>query len=81
MKSKGMDSRGVRYEYFCQACGYAFEKFRQIGQRDLTSCPECGARVDRKIPVVNHRLTGEHRSARGKQFIGGEIGYTNHYQK
>jgi putative FmdB family regulatory protein len=42
------------YEYFCQACGYQFEKFNRIAERDLASCPKCGARADRKISVVNH---------------------------
>jgi len=42
------------YEYFCQGCGYRFEKLRRLTARDLTSCPKCGAKADRQISVVNH---------------------------
>lgn len=51
------------YEYLCQGCGHQFEKLRTLENRDMVSCPDCGARATRKISVVNHtfgwRLTDE----------------------
>ena len=42
------------YEYHCQACGYEFEKLRSFEERNLMSCPECGAKADIKISLANH---------------------------
>lgn len=42
------------FEYRCQACGFEFEKFRNQANKDLVSCPKCGARADRRMSVVNH---------------------------
>lgn len=30
------------YEYACDACGHAFEKFQSITASTLRKCPECG---------------------------------------
>ncbi len=30
------------YEYECDACQYALEKFQQITEKPLKKCPECG---------------------------------------
>ena len=30
------------YEYKCDACGYAFEKFHSITARPIRKCPKCG---------------------------------------
>src|SRR5947209_8681581 len=36
------------YEYKCQACGYAFERFHSITAPTIKRCPECGkAKVKR----------------------------------
>ena len=36
------------YDYHCEACG-DFEHFQSIKARKLSKCPECGARVTRKL--------------------------------
>lgn len=30
------------YDYACEACGHAFEKFQRMSDRKLRTCPECG---------------------------------------
>ena len=30
------------YEYVCKHCGYEFEKFQQMTEDHLKTCPECG---------------------------------------
>ena len=30
------------YEYVCKNCGYEFEKFQQMTEDHLKTCPECG---------------------------------------
>lgn len=37
------------YEYKCQDCGYAFEKFHGIKEEPLDRCPECNGKVQRLI--------------------------------
>src|SRR5947209_1394393 len=38
------------YEYKCDACGYAFERFQPITAAPIKRCPECGkAKVKRLI--------------------------------
>ena len=38
------------YEYKCDACGYAFERFQSITADPIKRCPECGkAKVRRLI--------------------------------
>ena len=38
------------YEYKCDACGYAFERFQSITADPIKRCPECGkAKVKRLI--------------------------------
>ena len=37
------------YDYHCTACGQAFEVFQKMSDEPLSSCPDCGAGVRRKI--------------------------------
>jgi putative FmdB family regulatory protein len=38
------------YEYKCEACGYAFERFHSMSAEPIKRCPECGkAKVKRLI--------------------------------
>ena len=40
------------YEYKCDACGYAFERFQSITAAPVKKCPECGKnKVKRLIGV------------------------------
>lgn len=44
------------YEYHCQACGKNMEKLVPYRNRDLISCPDCGAKVDRKMSTFTYCL-------------------------
>lgn len=37
------------YDYECQSCGHVFEKFQQMSDKRLESCPKCGKKVKRLI--------------------------------
>jgi putative FmdB family regulatory protein len=37
------------YDYECNACSHAFEKFQSIKAKPLKKCPECGGAVRRLI--------------------------------
>ncbi len=37
------------YEYECQSCGYAFEKFQPMTAQRLKKCPKCQKPVKRLI--------------------------------
>ena len=37
------------YEYECQACGHAFERFQNMSDKPVRTCPECGGKVRRLI--------------------------------
>ena len=37
------------YEYECESCGHAFEKFQSITARPIRTCPKCGGEVTRLI--------------------------------
>jgi len=37
------------YEYKCDACGNHFEKFQNITEKPLTTCPRCGGKIRRLI--------------------------------
>lgn len=37
------------YEYKCDACGHAFEKFQQITAAPVKKCPECGKSKVRRL--------------------------------
>ena len=37
------------YEYKCDACGHAFEKFQQITAAAVKKCPECGKSKVRRL--------------------------------
>ena len=37
------------YDYKCEKCGYEFERFQNIKDKALTSCPECGGSIKRLI--------------------------------
>ena len=37
------------YDYECQKCGHAFEKFQSMTEERLKTCPECKGKVKRLI--------------------------------
>ncbi len=37
------------YDYKCNACGHAFEKFQPITASPVRKCPECGLRKVRRL--------------------------------
>ncbi len=37
------------YDYECEACGHAFEKFQSITASPVRTCPECGKRKVRRL--------------------------------
>jgi putative FmdB family regulatory protein len=37
------------YEYECEACGHAFERFQSMRDEPIRTCPECGGAVRRLI--------------------------------
>ena len=37
------------YDYQCDACGHAFEKFQSMTARPDKTCPACGARKLRRL--------------------------------
>jgi putative FmdB family regulatory protein len=37
------------YEYKCEACGHAFERFQSIKAAPVRTCPECGKRKARRL--------------------------------
>lgn len=37
------------YDYKCQACGHAFEKFQPITARAVRKCPRCGRRKVKRL--------------------------------
>ena len=37
------------YDYVCADCGHVFEEFQSITAKVLTTCPECGGTISRKI--------------------------------
>lgn len=37
------------YDYECQACGHAFERFQDISARKLRTCPECKQKRLRRL--------------------------------
>ncbi|HVT90783.1 MAG TPA: FmdB family zinc ribbon protein [Tepidisphaeraceae bacterium] len=37
------------YEYKCDACGYAFEKFHSITAKPIRKCPRCGKLKIRRL--------------------------------
>ena len=37
------------YEYECEACGHAFEKFQSIKAKPVRKCPECGKMKVRRL--------------------------------
>ena len=37
------------YEYECEACGHAFEKFQSIKARPVRKCPACGKMKVRRL--------------------------------
>jgi len=46
----------ANYAYHCQGCGKDFEKLQPYEARDLVSCPNCRARVDRKLSPFSVKL-------------------------
>jgi len=37
------------YDYVCDACGHAFEKFQSFKENAMTTCPECGKEELRRL--------------------------------
>jgi putative FmdB family regulatory protein len=37
------------YEYRCDACAHAFERFQSITEDPVRTCPECGKRQVRRL--------------------------------
>lgn len=37
------------YEYKCEACGHAFERFQPITAQPIKKCPECGKNQVRRL--------------------------------
>jgi len=37
------------YEYKCEACGHAFEKFQSITAAPVKQCPECGKKKVKRL--------------------------------
>ena len=37
------------YDYECEACGHAFEKFQSITAKPVRTCPSCGKRKVRRL--------------------------------
>ena len=37
------------YEYECEKCGHRFEKFQNMSEKPVKSCPKCKAEVRRLI--------------------------------
>lgn len=37
------------YDYECDACGHAFEKFQSMTASPIRKCPECGKRKVRRL--------------------------------
>ena len=48
------------YEYLCPACGYEFERRRDMEERNLPlPCPECGVEVKRRFSPPGMVLKGD----------------------
>jgi putative FmdB family regulatory protein len=47
------------YEYCCGGCGNKFERLQKISDKPLTTCPQCGKRVQRLISQTSFALRGE----------------------
>ena len=76
------------YEYKCDACGYAFERFQPITADPVKRCPECGkAKVKRLISagagiifkgsgfyITDYRSEGYNNSAKADKAEGGTSG-------
>ena len=61
------------YEYECQRCGLRFEKFQNMKDRPLKTCPECSGPVRRLIgtgAAVISRSPGPYRAASGRSETG-----------
>src|SRR5437660_10619108 len=73
------------YEYKCDACGYAFERFQPITAAPIKRCPECGkAKVKRLIGagagmifkgsgfyITDYRSEGYNKAAKAEEGGGG----------
>ena len=47
------------YEYECQACGHAFEKWQKMSDKPVRVCPKCKARkVQKLISHTSFQLKG-----------------------
>ena len=39
------------YSYDCEACGERFERFQQMSDAPVKTCPSCGKRRVRRVPT------------------------------
>lgn len=55
------------YDYHCQGCGANFDKLVAYRNRDLISCPDCGAKADREMvyPFSHHWVTFVNKGTQG----------------
>jgi len=37
------------YEYECKQCGFSFERFQNMSDKLITTCPQCGGAVRRLL--------------------------------
>ncbi len=57
------------YEYECEQCGQRFEKFQNIKDEPIKTCPECGRPVRRLLgtgAAVTFKGTGFHATDYGR---------------
>lgn len=55
------------YEYECQKCGHAFEKFQSISEEPEKRCPECKGKLKRLLG------TGAGLLLQGKRFLSDRL--------
>ena len=74
------------YEYKCDACGHAFEKFQSIKAAPIRKCPNCGKMKVKKLIskgaglifkgsgfyITDYRSEGYNNQAKAESGAGGE---------
>ena len=46
------------YEYQCQACGQRLEKIQKFSDPELTTCPQCGGKLERLLHAPAVQFAG-----------------------
>src|SRR5690349_20383627 len=48
------------YEYQCKKCGHRFERIQKFSDKPVTTCPECGGKVEQLLhaPAVQFKGSG-----------------------